>query len=78
MSRLKAGDTGTFQDLSNLENPDNLVVSYNPPIEAMLERAKQIKGDELSKSEVDRIKNNAPAIALPAEVHEATFGNENK
>jgi hypothetical protein len=78
MSTLQVGDTGTFQELSNAENPDNLIVSYNPPIEAMLERARQLKGKELSEAETERIRNNAPAIALSKEVHEATFRNANK
>jgi hypothetical protein len=78
MNKLKVGDTGTFQELSRLKNIDNLIVSYNPPVEAMLERAAQLKGEELSSSERERIRNNAPAIALPKEVHEATFGNTNQ
>ena len=78
MNILEIGNTGTFRELSNLENPDNLIVSYNPPIEAMLERAKQLKGGELSETEIVKIRNNAPAVALPKDVHEATFGNENK
>jgi hypothetical protein len=50
MNKLKVGDTGTFQELSRLKNIDNLIVSYNPPVEAMLERAAQLKGEELSSS----------------------------
>ena len=74
---LEVGETGSFQELSTKVNSENLVISYNPPIEAMLERAKELKGEELSDSEIERIRSNAPAIALPKETHEATFGDSN-
>jgi hypothetical protein len=78
MNKLEIGASGSFGELSSLENPDDLVVSYLPPVEAMLERAKQLKGSELSPSETERIRKNAPAIAISKEVHQATFGNDNK
>ena len=78
MSKLEVGASGSFSELSSLENPDGLVVSYLPPVEAMLERAKQLKASELSPSEIERIRKNAPAIAISKEVHEVTFGNDNK
>ena len=78
MSILEVGDTGSFEELSSKDNPEMLVVSYNPPIEAMLERAAELKGETLSDAEVLRIHNNAPAIAIPKDVHEATFGDSNQ
>ena len=78
MSILEVGDTGSFEELSSKDNPEMLVVSYNPPIEAMLERAAELKGETLSDAEVLRIRNNAPAIAIPKDVHEATFGDSNQ
>ena len=78
MSILEVGDTGSFEELSSKENPEMLVVSYNPPIEAMLERAAELKGETLSDAEVQRIRNNAPAIAIPKDVHQATFGDSNQ
>ena len=78
MRILKAGDTGSFEELSSKDNPSSLVVSYNPPIEAMLERAKNLKGESLSPNEIENIRRNAPAIAIPQKVHGAAFGNENK
>ena len=76
MNKLKVGDTGSFKELSDIENSDNLIVTYNPPIEAMLERAEQLKGKPLNESESERIKNNSPAIALPKGVYEATYENK--
>lgn len=78
MNQLTAGETGGFGELAAKDNPELLVVSYIPPIEAMLERARQLKGKELSPTEVERIRNDAPAIALPPLVHEATFGSGNQ
>ncbi|TVP12348.1 hypothetical protein [Shewanella sp. KCT] len=78
MSILEVGDTGSFEELSSKENPEMLVVSYNPQIEAMLERAAELKGETLSDAEVLRIRNNAPAIAIPKDVHKATFGESNQ
>lgn len=62
MDKLEVGETGSFQELSIKDNPDMLVVSYNPPIEAMLLQAEELNGKELSETEVERIRNNAPAI----------------
>jgi len=78
MSILEVGETGSFEELCSKDNPDMLVVSYNPPIEAMLERAAELKGETLSDTEIQRIRNSAPAIAIPKEVHEATFGDFNQ
>lgn len=78
MSILKVGETGSFEELSSKDNPNMLVVSYNPPIEAMLERATELKGETLSDAEVERIRNSAPAIAIPKDVHETTFGDSNR
>ncbi len=78
MNKLQVGDTGTFNELSLKDNPDMLTISYNPPIEAILERARNLKGEKLSETEVGRIRANAPAIAIPQEVHEATFSDANK
>lgn len=74
MEILKSGDTGTYEELSAMENTDNLVIAYNPPIEALLERARQLKGGFLSESEENRIRKNSPAIALPKDVYDATYG----
>lgn len=78
MNILEVGDTGSFQELSAKNNLENLVISYIPPIEGMLERAKQLKGEELSDGEIARIRSNAPAVALPDDVHKATFGDMNQ
>jgi hypothetical protein len=78
MNILEVGDTGSFEELSEKVNNDDLVISYNPPIEAMLERMKELKGSDLSDNEVERLRNNAPAIALSKDVHEATFGDSNR
>ena len=65
MNILSVGDTGSYAELSSKDNPDMLVISYNPRIEAMLERASQIKGEPLSKGEIDRIRNNSPVTFPP-------------
>ncbi|MCP5325334.1 MAG: hypothetical protein H7A09_03270 [Oceanospirillaceae bacterium] len=77
MDVLKVGDTGSYLELRGKANPAGLVVSYDPPIEALLERARQLKEAELTEAETLAIRNAAPAIALPKEVHQATFGSMN-
>lgn len=70
---LKIGDTGPFGELMAKENPEGLVVFYIPGIEPMLNRAEELKGMSLSDSEIERIRNGAPAIAASREVATATI-----
>ena len=77
MSILKVGDIGSYEDLSRRKNPDQLVIAYNPPIGAMLERAKQLYQREPTESEIARIKAGAQAIAVPQDVYEATYRDRN-
>ena len=72
---LKVGDKGSYIELAEKDNPENLVVFYIPGIEPMLMRAKELKGKELSPAEIERIRNNAPAVAATQEVAEATIRN---
>jgi hypothetical protein len=65
--KLCVGDTGSFAELSAKENPDGLKLVYIPGLAALLERAKQLKGSELSEQESARIAAHATVpVATPA------------
>lgn len=65
---LRVGDNGSFEELSRKPNPDNLVLQYVPGIDALLARAAQLKGAELSENQVARIRAGANVMAVPAEM----------
>ena len=56
--KLSAGDLGSFGELEARSNPDGL---YVPGLAALLERASQLKGSELSDAETARIAEHANA-----------------
>ena len=68
---LKVGDVGSFEALSRKPNPDRLVLDYIPPIEAMLARAVQLKGEALTEHQIALIRAHSDVMAIPAELAEA-------
>ena len=54
-----------------MPNPDGLVVVHTPSLLSWLQRAEQQKGAALSETEVQRICDCAPSIALRPEQVEA-------
>ena len=74
---LKVGDVGSFESLSQKANPDRLVLDYIPPIEALLARAVQLKGSDLTEEEVSLIRAGAPVMAIPAELANAAAKGRN-
>jgi hypothetical protein len=69
--RLRHEQSGTFAELSALPNPGGLVVVHLPSLLSWLQRAEQRKGSALSPTEVQRIRDGAPGIALRPEEVEA-------
>lgn len=71
MSNLAIGEQGPFAELSRRPNPERHALVYVPALAALLERAKQLKGAELSEKQVERIASNATVICMNAVVAEA-------
>jgi len=72
---ISFGDVGTFGELSAKRNPDGLVLVYIPGLAALLERAKQLKGSELSETESARIAEHASVMAVTPEMAKETIEN---
>jgi hypothetical protein len=73
--RLSLGDAGSFAELSARRNPDRLALVYIPGLAALLERARQLKGSELSEAESARIAAHANVMAVTQEVAKETIQN---
>jgi hypothetical protein len=57
--------------LASRPNPHGLVVVHTPALGTWLERAEKQKGTDLSETEVARIRDGAPAVALRPEQFQA-------
>ncbi len=64
---LKHEESGPYAELATRPNPERLVIAFMPSLGAWLQRAEKQKGSDLSATEVARIRDGAPAIALHAE-----------
>lgn len=64
---LQDGDTASYEELSKKENPNGLILLYIPGLEALFERAIQLKGTDLSNEEKEKIKQRATVIATHPE-----------
>ena len=73
--RLSVGDIGSFGELRARQNPDGLVLVYVPGLAALLERARQLKGSELSEAEAASIAEHASVMAVTAEVAKKTVAD---
>ncbi len=71
--KLSVGDVGSFRELSAKRNPGGLVLVYIPRLGALLERARQLKGSDLSKEEAKRIAEHATVMAATPQVAKATI-----
>lgn len=65
---LEIGATGSFRDLSNLENIDNLVLVFMPGLEALYLRAEELNGSSLSEEQKNSIKMASQVIAMPEDI----------
>ncbi len=65
---LLNGENGTYEELSKKQNPDHLVLLYIPGLEALFERAKELKGCALSDEEKEKIRQRATVTATHPEV----------
>jgi len=70
---LSVGDVGSFGELKARTNPDGLALVYIPGLAALLERAKQLKGSELSERESARIAEHATVMAVTPEMAKETI-----
>jgi len=68
---LKHEESGTYAELSSRPNPRGFVIAFMPALGAWLQRAEKQTGANLSATEVARIRDGAPAIALRPEQVEA-------
>jgi hypothetical protein len=73
--KLSVGDVGSFGELSARKNPDGLVLVYVPGLPALLERARQLKGSELSEAQAARIAEHPSVMAVTPEVAKETIEN---
>ena len=64
---LKHEESGPYGELSSRPNPESLVIAFIPALGAWLQRAEKQKGAALSPTEVARIRDAAPAIAVRRE-----------
>jgi hypothetical protein len=64
---LRRNENGAYAELSRRPNPRGYVIAFTPPLVEWLERAEGVKGSALSATEVARIRDGAPAVALTAE-----------
>jgi hypothetical protein len=63
---LRRNESGSYAELSRRPNPRGYVIAFTPPLVEWLERAEGVKGSDLSVTEVARIRDGAPAVALTA------------
>ena len=72
IGKLSLGEVGSFAELSARRNPDGLALVYIPGLAALLERARQLKGCELTAEESARIAAHANVTAVAPEVAKKT------
>jgi hypothetical protein len=66
---LKHEESGSYAALAARPNPKRYVIAFMPALGAWLLRAEKQKGARLSATEMGRIRDQAPAIALrPAHI----------
>jgi hypothetical protein len=75
VGKLSVGDVGSFGEFSARKNPDGLVLVYVPGLAALLERARQLNGSELSEQQAARIAEHASVMAVTPEVAKETIEN---
>ena len=68
---LRRNESGPFAELSRRPNPRGYVIAFTPPLVEWLERAEGVKGAALSPTEVARVRDGAPAIALTKQQFQA-------
>jgi hypothetical protein len=73
LESLSVGDVGSFAELRARRNPDGLALVYIPGLAALLERARQLKGSQLSEEQSARIAEHATVMAVPPEVARETI-----
>jgi hypothetical protein len=73
VEKLSVGDVGSFGELKAKTNPDGLALVYIPGLAALLERARQLKGSELSETESARIAEHATVMAVTPEMAKETI-----
>ena len=61
-----------------MENPDSLLLVYEPDIRALLVRAEEIRSEPLSDSEKIVIRKNAEVIAVSEDVAKLKYNMSDK
>jgi hypothetical protein len=64
---LKHEQNGPYAELIARDNPEGLIVVFMPSLYSWLTQAEESKGSALSPTEVTRIRDGAPTIAVTAE-----------
>jgi acyl carrier protein len=65
---LRESQVGVFGELSQLPNPDGLVLVFVPGLEALMQLQVQNLGRKLHDAEIEALRQKAVVIALPAEM----------
>jgi hypothetical protein len=75
-NRLEVGKIEPFGESKKTTGDGSVDREHNPPKQALQERAKQIKKEELSAAEKRRINNNSDTITLPRDVHQSATSSK--
>jgi hypothetical protein len=67
---LRESQVGAFGDLSNLLNPNGLVLVFIPSFEELTQIQEQRLGRVLDDAEIEALRQKAVVIALPQEMAE--------
>ena len=67
VDQLRHEQNGPYAELVARDNPDGMVIVFAPSLHSWLSRAEESKGSALSPTEVTRIRDRAPAIAVTTE-----------
>jgi hypothetical protein len=63
---LECGETGTYAEMILRPLPDGMLLVFVPSLAALLTRAEQLKGAEVTCEEVFRIRDNCNVVVTPA------------
>lgn len=64
---LKAGQFGTYGEISRLPNPRGHKIVFVPPLEGFIAAAEKSAGRKFTEAEVTEVKANASVIVMPPE-----------
>lgn len=67
---MEVGKVEKYGESKKVTGDGSVDREHNPPKKALKERAREIKGEDLSPTEKRRIDNNSDTVTLPRDVHQ--------